>query len=59
MNIQGQVYQEAINILTAQIARRNQIIRELLDFIDQFPLDAYPPTHPSRQLWDRAQEAVK
>ena len=58
MNISNQAYEETINILTAQISRRNQVIRDLLAFIDEFPIDAYPPTHPGRQLWDRANEAI-
>jgi hypothetical protein len=47
-------------ILIDQIKRRNQVIRELLQWIDaEFRLDQYPPDSPGRQLWERAIEAIK
>jgi hypothetical protein len=46
--------------LEEKLAARNQIIGELLDWIDgELRLDTYPPNSPGRQLWDRAQEAIK
>ena len=60
--IQAEAYEETFRILTEQILRRNQIIRELMAWIDsEFRLDTYLPGSPGRRikLWERAREATQ
>lgn len=59
-SIQVQVYEETIRILRDQITRRNELIYELLEWMDsEFRLDTHPPESPGYQLWARAHEAIK
>jgi hypothetical protein len=56
--INDETYQIMNEIYLAQISRRNQIIRELMAWIDsEFRLDTYHS--PGKKLMDRALEAIK
>jgi hypothetical protein len=58
--LQVETYEVALRELMEHNRAKNQIIRELMAWIDaEFRLDSYPLDSPGKKLWDRAEKAIR